>query len=118
MADYRRRTLWTWDWYLPHLDLLRLDAVFAYLFQFRMLAGCPSLRHLELNISTLDSNSHCRTLTLQEFVHPDSSVNDQSDNYEQQVFIVASSVQSVLFYGVWIINDDLRETILGKTFTG
>jgi len=26
--------LWTWDWYLPHLESLHLDNVFALLFQF------------------------------------------------------------------------------------
>ncbi|GJJ74743.1 hypothetical protein EMPS_07101 [Entomortierella parvispora] len=113
----QRRSLWTWDWYLPRLDFLRLDGIFAYLFQFQMLAGCPSLSFMELNMSASDVDQHHRTLTLQDFIHPDSSPNDQGNDSKQKL-IVASSIQSITLCGEWIIDEEQREAILREIFTG
>ncbi|KAG0281119.1 hypothetical protein BGZ96_001275 [Linnemannia gamsii] len=43
---------WTWDWELPLLTNLELNSKFAYEFKFQMLAGCPLLKSLYLNIHT------------------------------------------------------------------
>ncbi|KAF9148625.1 hypothetical protein BG015_009632 [Linnemannia schmuckeri] len=51
---------WTWDWQLPLLTKLELNSKFAYEFQFQMLAGCPLLKSLHLNIHT--TMAHTRDL--------------------------------------------------------
>ncbi|KAF9911498.1 hypothetical protein EC991_003300 [Linnemannia zychae] len=56
------RPKWTWDWHLPNLVSLTLASEFAYLFEFRMLHGCPALHSLELEMRT-DTKLHSRTIT-------------------------------------------------------
>jgi len=109
----QRRPLWTWDWYLPNLNSLHLDGTIAFLFQFRMLAGCPALRHLKLNISTLE-NTHRRVLSLQDFIppasfsssssnvdfFPESASRTQTSNGRREI-MVASSLHHLALYGSW-----------------
>ncbi|KAK3821521.1 MAG: hypothetical protein J3Q66DRAFT_333502 [Benniella sp.] len=46
------RTVWSWNWQLPNLRELHLTGEFARRFQFSMLAGCPSLESLLLDMTT------------------------------------------------------------------
>ncbi|KAG0299530.1 hypothetical protein BGZ97_003654 [Linnemannia gamsii] len=46
------RPKWTRDWQLLCLVSLALSSEFAFLFQFRMLQGCPALKVLELETRT------------------------------------------------------------------
>ncbi|KAG0246269.1 hypothetical protein BGX31_003459 [Mortierella sp. GBA43] len=48
------RTPCSWNWQLRNLRELHLTGEFAYQFQFSMLAGCPNLESLFLNMTTLD----------------------------------------------------------------
>ncbi|KAG0289002.1 hypothetical protein BGZ96_007334 [Linnemannia gamsii] len=66
------RPKWTWDWHLPQLVLLELSSEFAFLFQFRMLQGCPALQSLELEIRT-PTSSHRRTITSIDMFTPNPS---------------------------------------------
>ncbi|KAF9295336.1 hypothetical protein BGZ88_002294, partial [Linnemannia elongata] len=65
------RPNWTWDWDLPRLVSLKLSSEFAFLFQFRMLQGCPALQTLELEMRTLTAEP-TRTITESDMVHPSS----------------------------------------------
>ncbi|KAG0069527.1 hypothetical protein BGZ90_000180 [Linnemannia elongata] len=65
------RPNWTWDWDLPRLVSLKLSSEFAFLFQFRMLQGCPALQTLELEMRTLHAEP-TRTITESDMVHPSS----------------------------------------------
>ncbi|KAF9536509.1 hypothetical protein EC957_010602 [Mortierella hygrophila] len=62
-----RRPVWTWDWDLPKLTELRLEAEHAYRFQFRMLGGTPSLVELSINCRSL-SGLHRRTIGLEDLL--------------------------------------------------
>ncbi|OAQ32614.1 hypothetical protein K457DRAFT_16179 [Linnemannia elongata AG-77] len=66
-TDFRPK--WTWDWYLPNLVSIKLSSEFAFLFQFRMLQGCPVLQTLELEIRTSRS-AHTRTITNMDMFTP------------------------------------------------
>ncbi|KAG0311633.1 hypothetical protein BGZ97_011734 [Linnemannia gamsii] len=110
------RPKWTWDWYLPQLTSLTLTAEFAYRFQFRMLQGCPSLEFLNLNMRLTDvSDQFTRVLTKADFFMP-SGITDSlagegeqlsSKEQQQEVAIVAPSLEVVRLVGPWVIDDDL-----------
>lgn len=116
------RPLWTWDWHLPQLRTLRLASEFAYMFQFRMLLGCPSLENLSLVIST-DDQLHERRLSLQDFLLPDSatpsdpSKGDLPQQHQNQGrFLVAPKVKELHLYGNFIIEDEVLDVMYGITF--
>ncbi|KAF9342796.1 hypothetical protein BGX26_006830, partial [Mortierella sp. AD094] len=52
-----KRPYWSWDWSLPNLETLHLTGEFAWRFKFNMLAGCPSLESLSLNMATIGDNN-------------------------------------------------------------
>ncbi|KAF9537644.1 hypothetical protein EC957_007838 [Mortierella hygrophila] len=68
-SPQRRRPVWTWDWDLPKLTHLCLTSEFAYRFQFRMLAGTPSLLYFTLDINSF-SRLHKRTVGIADLVKP------------------------------------------------
>ncbi|KAF9129654.1 hypothetical protein BG015_004115 [Linnemannia schmuckeri] len=66
------RPIWTWDWDLPCLTELCLNAEFGYRFQFRMLANTPSLTYMTINIKSW-SGQHKRTVQLADLQKPGSA---------------------------------------------
>ncbi|KAG0335835.1 hypothetical protein BG004_008299 [Podila humilis] len=58
---------WTWDWYLPQLRDLYIDGELCFSFQFRMLAKCPSLVTLTLDLKSGQETRMGRVLTLADF---------------------------------------------------
>ncbi|GJJ74934.1 hypothetical protein EMPS_07292 [Entomortierella parvispora] len=112
------QVLWTWDWYLPKLHTLSLKDEFAFMFQFRMLAGCPSLVSL-----TLDIYGHVptteRALTLQDFELLPSSTcrtSDPVDHEGQAPLVSAPSLQRLLMVGRWVLSDEIVEVLSGAVF--
>ncbi|KAH7038793.1 hypothetical protein BKA57DRAFT_474201 [Linnemannia elongata] len=73
------RPRWTWDWQLPHLTQLRLSGEFAYLFEFRMLRGCPVLEIFHLEMAT-PGQTHTRTLSMADLVYPSNGNNSSIDS--------------------------------------
>lgn len=115
----QQKPLWSWDWYLPHLEKLCLDSVFAFLFEFRMLATCPSLKHLELNMTVEDVEHHKRVLSLQDFYKPNGSFDyyyNNSSTSDSSKLIVASSLQTLYLCGPWVLGDGLRSILFKTTF--
>jgi len=125
-----RRPVWTWDWYLPSLRLLRLTSEFAYLFQFRMLVGCPSLHCLVLNIE-VSQQTHSRVLSLSDFIHVDGSVPDGDSLLSSTLSSSASTsltspgnptrliktrIERLFLAGAWVLDDDLRATVFEAVF--
>ncbi|KAF9145308.1 hypothetical protein BG015_011937 [Linnemannia schmuckeri] len=86
------RPKWTWDWYLPHLVLIKLSSEFAFLFQFRMLQGCPALQFLEFEVRT-PTSSHTRTITNTDMFTPSLDA------------IIASSFTKLRMNGSWTFKD-------------
>ncbi|KAF9087028.1 hypothetical protein BGX23_008412 [Mortierella sp. AD031] len=105
------RPLWTWDWDLPRLTNLRLEAEFAYRFEFRMLEGCPALVFLDLDICTADGQ-HMRVIEEADmFVAAAAGVAGRARKR-----IVAPSVRKLAVYGNWWIEDSLLEGFLMDMF--
>ncbi|KAG0050264.1 hypothetical protein BGZ83_004974 [Gryganskiella cystojenkinii] len=135
------RVPWTWDWYLPYLEQLYLNAEFALLFRFRMLEGCPSLRSLSLDLTPerleqeqgQDQEQGLgpeRVLSLQDFlvstkasttIMPfNGSININNSNNSKElgskVTLISSSLESLRLYGRWILNDDQRHVVFRDVF--
>ncbi|KAG0311631.1 hypothetical protein BGZ97_011732 [Linnemannia gamsii] len=108
------RPAWTWDWHLPHLWCLALGGESAYMFQFRMVQGCPTLGRLELNIHT-EGVTHTRILSSTELYSTSapSSKNStaaaattaSSTSLAVRERIVAPQVQSLILRGDWVACD-------------
>ncbi|KAF9154557.1 hypothetical protein BG015_000633 [Linnemannia schmuckeri] len=92
------RPQWTWDWDLPHLSELQLTSEFAYLFEFRMLHGCPSLEILRLHMRT-EHGHHTRVIT-----ESDLFVSG-ADGLQER--IVAPSLRKLYMNGHWVIEDPM-----------
>ncbi|KAG0295209.1 hypothetical protein BGZ96_012311 [Linnemannia gamsii] len=58
--------IWTWDWDLPKLTKLTLNAEFAQRFQFKMLQGTPSLLHFSVD-SRSSPFEHKNTVDAKDF---------------------------------------------------
>ncbi|KAF9271675.1 hypothetical protein BGZ88_005749, partial [Linnemannia elongata] len=97
------RSRWTWDWYLPMLGVLYLSGEFAYLFQFKVLTGCPQLWSLTLHIQTNEHNGHPRVIT-----EDDLFIAGAGKTRER---IVAESVMEVTLRGTWFVES---ETVLSQ----
>jgi hypothetical protein len=97
------RSPWSWDWDLPMLATLILNAEFAFRFDFRMLQRCPNLEILDLNMKST-SDAHVRTIT-----HTDLYVS-------QMERIVAPSLSGLSLYGLWSFEDStVLERFLSET---
>ncbi|KAF9922425.1 hypothetical protein FBU30_007447, partial [Linnemannia zychae] len=83
---------WTWDWDLPKLVSIKLNAEFAFQFKFCMLQKCPSLQTLDLNIRT-PLCTHRRMITNADLI---TCLGDQ---------IIAPSVVKLRLNGPWIFSD-------------
>lgn len=128
------RPRWTWDWQLLHLTQLRFCGEFAYLFEFRMLRGCPTLEMLHLNMLTSD-RTHTRALSMADLVLPSSNIignhdsnigasyNDYSHSHSPSSSstttperIIMPVLSRLRLAGNWIIEDEFLFEFLGVTF--
>lgn len=101
-ADIRPK--WTWDWHLPHLVSIKLSSEFAFLFQFRMLQGCPAVQTLELEIRT-PTSTHTRTITSTDMFTPSLDL------------IVAPSLTKLRMHGPWTFsNSSMAHSFLKRMF--
>ncbi|KAK3824227.1 MAG: hypothetical protein JOS17DRAFT_833787 [Linnemannia elongata] len=136
------RPCWTWDWYLPHLTRLDLKAEFAYLFEFKMLRGCPALTALYLSITSTIPGTHTRVISESDLFLPtsasirsnsdsgscsnDSSSNDRSGSppptqqqqstHEQRQRLFSPSVTSLSLQGDWAIDQEIMPQFLAGMF--
>ncbi|KAF9909876.1 hypothetical protein EC991_007866 [Linnemannia zychae] len=115
------RPCWTWDWYLPHLKTLDLAGEIAFLFEFRMLRGCPALTDLILEMSSANVQ-HTKAISMADlFVTSSgssSTSNTSNNNEEQQPTherIVVPSLTTLTMRGAWIVED---EDVLVEFLTG
>jgi hypothetical protein len=98
-SPFTIRPQWTWDWQLPALTHLYLNAEFAYWFEFKVLHGCPFLRELSLHMRT-ERGNHIRTITQADLFVPGST----SDGSTKER-IVAPKLQKIYMDGCWSFED-------------
>jgi hypothetical protein len=103
------RPRWTWDWQLPRLWSLSLSGETGYLFQFKMLAGCPQLKWLTLSIWTRDCEMHSRVITEDDLFLAGSEEEIVKER------IVAKSVLYLTLDGNWLVES---ETVLTQFLSG
>ncbi|KAG0367339.1 hypothetical protein BGX24_003277 [Mortierella sp. AD032] len=106
------RPLWTWDWHLPKLTSVTLSGEFAVLFEFQMLAGCPALESLYLNIG-LHHGGHTRILSQADLFLPAVDTTTSTSKQQGQVPIVARHLNLLILRGHWVVDDMLLPQLLG-----
>ncbi|KAF9349278.1 hypothetical protein BGX34_001882 [Mortierella sp. NVP85] len=112
--DYRsieRGLRFKWNWHLPNLQKLILEAAFAFKFEFQWLQHLPKLRSVFLNTSSSERKLHERIITLEDFSrglhHPKSEGGmDIPDRY-----LSLPTLESFTLYGSWIIEANVLETL-------
>jgi hypothetical protein len=92
------RPRWTWDWYLPALTYLHLTSELAYLFEFRMLHGCPALDTLRLHMRT-------KSVERLRLIAESSLFVTGADGSQER--IVAPRLRRLYMNGHWVIADPM-----------
>ncbi|KAG0042333.1 hypothetical protein BGZ83_000595 [Gryganskiella cystojenkinii] len=119
------RPMWSWDWQLPKLRTLSLASEFAFLFEFRMLIGCPSLETLKLNIDTEDRRL-TRSITVREFTKanspPSAGVASSSASItenecdERTEILTLPSIRNLYLFGPWVFDDATLKVMYQDVF--
>ncbi|KAF9149554.1 hypothetical protein BG015_008657 [Linnemannia schmuckeri] len=130
------RPRWTWDWHLPFLISIDLASEFAYLFEFKMLHGCPALEILSLDIRSTIPGTHTRVISESDlFVttsintstgNNNNNNNNNSNNgslppVQQQSTterqrLCSSTVTTLNLRGGWVIDKEIMPQLLAGMF--
>lgn len=139
----RKRPTWTWDWNLPNLVDLKLNAEFGYRFQFKMFAGTPNLQQFSVDCRSL-SGEHHQTVGIVDLIkpgyqHPDlnrfleqeqhkqctldnSNDNDnESDDdefWKEFEYIQVPVLSLLILAGPWSLDGRVLEVLFGKVAPG
>ncbi|KAK3824164.1 MAG: hypothetical protein JOS17DRAFT_804601 [Linnemannia elongata] len=103
------RSIWTWDWKLPILTHLVLNAEFAYGFQFKILQGTPNLSRLLVNMKST-SGQHKRTVGVKDFLRTtqgsmattgeEEGDNDDEDDESDEIYITELIMDSEILLNI------------------
>ncbi|KAG9069519.1 hypothetical protein KI688_010422 [Linnemannia hyalina] len=104
----RKQPTWTWDWYLPNLLSLKLNAEFGYRFKFRMLAGTPNLT-LERQHVVGDIDNSSSPIELEE--NDDKFLKD----FE---YVHVPALKNFTLTGPWSLDRRVLEVLFGKVAPG
>lgn len=100
---------WTWDWYLPHLQTLRVEAIFAFKFDFQWLQLLPNLRDFSLDSSSTQEAMHIRSLTTDDFLR--SRHQEEDEEKGRGLYFSLPKLSSILIQGVWDISTKALEVL-------
>ncbi|KAF9136051.1 hypothetical protein BGW39_008014 [Mortierella sp. 14UC] len=134
----RRPPIWTWNWKLPMLTILKLNTVFASRFQFRMLEGTPNLYYLTVTIR-YSSPLYRRTVCVEEFLKntthdqrrmedmqamQDNNSNNNNDNNNngndpallqlEEKYIHLPNLSDCYLAGPWNMDKSVLEVLCSK----
>ncbi|KAF9350080.1 hypothetical protein BGX34_001423 [Mortierella sp. NVP85] len=102
------QALWTWDWALPSLRDLKLDAVFAFRFDFQWLQKLPNLLSIALNIESSMKGIHSRTVTMKDLERK----QPQDEKYrDSERYIRLPKLQSITLKGEWHLDVQVLEIL-------
>ena len=79
-ASIGKRPRWTWDWNLPSLFKLHLEAVFAYKFDFQWLQQLPNLQSLSLKMKS-SGDLHGRHISLMNLLRGRLQQHDEDGHF-------------------------------------
>ncbi|KAG0276726.1 hypothetical protein BGZ95_007141 [Linnemannia exigua] len=98
----------------------------AYLFEFKMLHGCPALKVLILDIYSLTPAHHTRIISEFDLLVPTtnssictSSTSPSSSSFSQQPMperLCLPSLEEIALNGEWVIDDSVMPMFLAETF--
>ncbi|KAF9100089.1 hypothetical protein BGX23_006053 [Mortierella sp. AD031] len=110
--------LWSWDWNLPLLTYLELNAAFAHDFQFRMLDGCPALESLDLDINATEGDIRLLDrwdLSINPWDDKEEENSGEAMDEEDEV-VVAPSVRTLRMKGRWQMENGFLAGFLSALF--
>jgi hypothetical protein len=107
-----RRPRWTWDWCLPKLFKLHLDAVFAYKFDFQWLQHLPNLQHIRVNSISSGDRLHERCITLKDLLRGKQEQQDEGGKHTVSYqYISLPKLESIDLDGYWSFDEGVMETL-------
>ncbi|KAF9366795.1 hypothetical protein BGX34_007569 [Mortierella sp. NVP85] len=108
-----KRPRWTWDWDLPMLCKLNLEAVFAYKFDFQWLQQLPNLQQIRLDTRS-PGTVHARYIVLKNLLRGREH-QQQQDEDERHIssgrYISSPSLESLELDGVWYFRKKVMRTL-------
>ncbi|KAK3821495.1 MAG: hypothetical protein J3Q66DRAFT_333452 [Benniella sp.] len=113
--DYRsigRGSRFKWNWHLPNLQKLILEAAFAFKFQFQWLQHLPKLRSVFLNTSSSEGKLHERSITLEDLSSgPHHLKSEDGGKGISDRYLSLPTLESITFYGPWMIDAKILEVL-------
>ncbi|KAK3806818.1 MAG: hypothetical protein J3Q66DRAFT_358526, partial [Benniella sp.] len=107
-----KRPQWTWDWYLPMLCKLDLEAIFACKFNFQWLQHLPNLQHICLDTVTADDTQHRRHVTLKHLLRGRLQRQDEDEvHITPDRYVSLLKLESIELSGHWIFDEKVLETL-------
>jgi hypothetical protein len=108
-----RRPRWKWDWELPVLCKLNLEAVFAYKFDFKWLQQLPNLQQIRLDTRS-PGTVHARYMVLKDLLRGTED-QQQQDEDESHIssgrYISSPRLESLELDGVWYFRKKVMKTL-------
>ncbi|KAG0058590.1 hypothetical protein BGZ89_001156 [Linnemannia elongata] len=127
-----RRSIWTWDWYLPKLTILELTSEIAYRFQFRMLEGTPNIEDCRIDIGN-SSRVYNRVVQTEDFLRTKRERTDTATSantttapmledgeekdgrlWSRTEYIYLPAVEHFALSGPWIVKEQVLEVMFSK----
>ncbi|KAF9366792.1 hypothetical protein BGX34_007566 [Mortierella sp. NVP85] len=105
----RKRSRWTWDWDLPSLCKLCLEAAFAYKFDFQWLQQLPNIQHIALDMATL--SGHRRRITLKDLSRRGLQQQDEDGHAVLDRYIRLPKLESIFLSSYWTYDQVVMETL-------
>ncbi|KAF9366796.1 hypothetical protein BGX34_007570 [Mortierella sp. NVP85] len=108
-----KRPRWTWNWYLPMLCKLDLEAIFAYRFSFQWLQHLPNLQHICLDTVSPDDDTHYgRHVTLKDLLRGRLQRQDEDGvHITPGRYVSLLRLESIELNGHWIFDEKVMETL-------
>ncbi|KAK3821610.1 MAG: hypothetical protein J3Q66DRAFT_333763 [Benniella sp.] len=109
-----RRPRFTWDWYLPNLRELDLNAVFAYKFDFQWLQHLPKLQSLQLNTSSSQDGLHERSIASKDLSRGSHSQRQQHEDGGHRIwnhYLSSPTLEKIQLLGHWTIDSKALEIL-------
>ncbi|KAK3821406.1 MAG: hypothetical protein J3Q66DRAFT_333227 [Benniella sp.] len=112
LVSIGRGPRYTWDWYLPNLCSVQLEAVFALKFDFQWLQHLPNLQRLHLDTRSSPYESpRARRITLRDLSKGQQLQQQDRDDSGSDRYITEPKLETLDLFGHWIFEEKVLETL-------
>ncbi|KAF9359129.1 hypothetical protein BGX34_008538, partial [Mortierella sp. NVP85] len=112
LVSIGRRPRYTWDWYLPNLCSVHLEAVFALKFDFQWLQHLPNLQRLQLDTRSSPYESpRERHITLKDLSKSQQLQQQDGDDSGSDRYITKPKLETLNLYGHWVFEEKVLEAL-------